>query len=156
MDYSRIDVYEFGGQQLSQALSGLTRAQLLAVPIPGTWSLQQIAVHMLDSDAIGTDRMKRIASMEKPLLIGYDESAFNRLPGIEELDVMDICEHFAENRRMTAVVLRKLPSESYARYGIHNEIGRITLAEMLEKYIHHLEGHLDHIVKKRELVSGLR
>lgn len=153
MDRSRIDVYEAGGQKLVEAMSGLTREQLLAIPIPGTWSLQQIAVHMMDSDLIGADRMRRIAAMEKPLLIGYDETAFSLLPGINDMDVMDVCEHFSENRRLTAMILRKLPDASFQRWGIHNEVGKITLAEMVDKYVHHLEGHLVHVQHKRELLG---
>lgn len=154
MDRSRIEVYAAGGQQLIEAYQGLTRAQLVAEPVPGTWSLHQIAIHMLDSDLIGSDRMKRIAAMDKPLLIGYDESAFARLPGVEQLDAMAACRLFDQNRQMTATILRALPEPAFERWGIHNEIGRVTLAEMVDKYIHHLEGHLEHVFTKRSMVTN--
>lgn len=153
MDRSRIDVYAAGGQQLVSAFEGLTCEQLFAVPIPGTWSLHQIAIHMMDSDLIGSDRMKRIAAMDKPLLIGYDESEFAKLPGTEKVDTLAACRLFDQNRQMTATILQALPDASFERWGIHNEIGRVTLGEMIEKYIHHLEGHLEHVSKKRALVS---
>ena len=153
MDRSRIDVYEAGGRKLLDAFRGLTKEDLLAQPIPGTWSLQQIAVHMMDSDLIGADRMKRIASMSKPLLIGYDETAFNQLPGVNDLDAMEVCEHFARNRRFTAIVLRGLSDEAFQRCGIHSESGLLRLEEMLEKYIHHLDGHLHHVYAKRALLG---
>ncbi|MEZ6077367.1 MAG: DinB family protein [Pirellulaceae bacterium] len=144
---SRIDTYVAGGKQLVDAYAGLTRAQLLAVPIPGTWSLQQIAIHLFDSDMVASDRMKRIAAMEHPLLIGYDESAVGRLPGTNELDAHQACSIFAQCRQMTATILRALPDESFARYGIHNEAGKVTLAEMIDSYIEHLDGHLAHAAK---------
>lgn len=153
MDRSRIEVYADGGRQLVEAYQGLTHEQLFAIPIPGTWSLHQIAVHMMDSDFIGSDRMKRIAAMDKPLLIGYDESAFAKLPGVELLDTMAACQIFDRNRQMTATIFRALPDSSFSRWGIHNEVGRLTLAEMIEKYIHHLEGHLEHVFKKRAMVT---
>ena len=148
-----IDSYVEGGKNLIEAFRGLTRDDLLAVPIPGTWSLQQIAIHMMDSDLIGSDRMKRIAAMEKPLLIGYDETAFSLLPGTNDMDAMDACELFDRNRKITAVIFRNLPNESFQRWGIHNEIGRVSLEEMIHKYIHHLDGHLDHVYKKRALLG---
>ena len=154
MDRSRIEVYAAGGQQLIEAYQGLTRVQLFAEPVPGTWSLHQIAIHMLDSDLIGSDRMKRIAAMDKPLLIGYDESAFAKLPGVEQLVAMAACRLFDQNRQMTATILRALPEATFERWGIHNEIGRVTLAEMVDKYIHHLEGHLEHVAKKRVIVTA--
>lgn len=154
MDRSRIETYALGGKQLIEAYQGLTCEQLFAVPVPGTWSLHQIAIHMMESDLIGTDRMKRIAAMDKPLLIGYDESAFARLPGVEQLDTRAACNLFDQNRQFTATILRALPDASFERWGIHNEIGRVTLGEMVEKYIHHLEGHLEHIIRKRAMVTA--
>ena len=150
---SRIDTYVAGGKQLVDAYAGLTRAQLLAAPVPGTWSLQRIAIHLFDIAMVASDRMKRIAAMEHPLLIGYDESAVSRLPGTNELDAHQACNIFAQCRQMTATILRALPDESFARYGIHNEAGKVTLAEMIDSYIEHLDGHLAHAAKKREMVS---
>jgi len=153
MNRDLIETYASGGQRLVDAYSGLSRESLLAFPVPGTWSLQQIAIHMMDSDLIASDRMKRIASMEKPLLCGYDETAFNLLPGTNELDAQHACAVFAMNRQMTAIILRSLPDASFERSGIHNEIGKVTLAEMVRKYIHHLDGHLVHVARKREILG---
>ncbi len=155
MDRSQIDIYAAGGSKLIEAYQGLTCEQLFALPVPGTWSLHQIAIHMMESDLIGTDRMKRIAAMDKPLLIGYDESAFAILPGVEKIDTMAACRLFDQNRQMTATILRALPDSSFDRWGIHNEIGRVTLGEMVEKYIHHLDGHLEHVAKKRTMVAAI-
>ena len=79
MNRERIEVYARGGEKLRTAFQGLSHSDLTAYPIPGTWSLQQIGIHMMDSDLIGSDRMKRIAAMDRPLLIGYDETQFSLL-----------------------------------------------------------------------------
>ncbi|MFO0941414.1 MAG: DinB family protein [Pirellulales bacterium] len=154
MDRSLIEKYVAGGSQLREAYAGLTKADLFAVPIPNTWSLHQIAIHMMDSDLIGSDRMKRIACMEKPLLIGYDETGFNNLPGIELIDAFEAIELFAKNRVFTGLILTQLPDESFKRYGIHSEKGKVTLEEMVANYIQHLEGHLEWIAKKRRMVCN--
>lgn len=153
MDRNRIEVYAQGGSLFRKAYEGLTRDDLLAHPVPGTWSLQQIAIHLMESDLIGGDRIKRVACMERPLLIGYDETAFSKLPGVEELDVNAAIDIFDRHRQMIAVILRRLPDEAFQRFGIHNEIGKVTLAEFIEKYIHHLEGHLEFVAKKRSLLG---
>ncbi len=144
----QIDIYAAGGRKLVDAYNGLSQEHLLAIPIPGTWSLQQIAIHLLDSDLIGADRMKRIAAMDRPLLIGYDETAFNNLPGVEDLDAKLACQMFDQFRQMTASILRRLADESFSRFGIHNEDGKVTLAEMVAKYNKHLDGHLVHVAQK--------
>lgn len=153
MDREVIEHYARGGQQMRDAFAGLSRDDLLSEPVPGTWSLQQIAVHLLDSDLIGTDRMKRIAAMPTPLLIGYDETAVSKLPGANSFDVSQVCDMFDRNRQFTATILRALPDESFLRWGVHNEIGRVSLGEMVAKYIHHLEGHLAFVATKRRILG---
>ena len=153
MNRELIEIYAAGGQQLMDAYQGLSQEHLLAIPEQGSWSLHQIAVHLMDSDLIGTDRMKRVASMHIPLLCGYDETAFNQLPGTNELETAQACRMFAINRQMTAVILRHLPDASFQRFGIHDEVGKVTLEELVQKYIHHLNGHLSHVFRKRTMLG---
>jgi uncharacterized damage-inducible protein DinB len=150
----RIETYLAGGAELSQSIWGLTHDQLHAKPADGSWTIHQIVIHMLESDLIGTDRMKRIACMDKPLLIGYDENGFINLPGVSELNPFLACDLFQKNRQMTATVLRRLPKTAWDRWGIHNESGKVTLTEMLEKYIHHLEHHLQFLARKRAALTS--
>jgi len=149
MDRSKIERYAAGGAELVTAYSGLNFAELNAKQPDGSWTLHQIAIHMLDSDLIGSDRMKRIACMDNPLLCGYDETAFSNLPGSDQLNAFAACDLFQKNRDMTATILRALPDSTFQRTGIHTESGKVSLADMLEKYIHHLEHHLAFIAKKR-------
>lgn len=149
-----IKKYVDGGLKLRRAYEGVTKEQLLAYPIPGTWSLQQIAIHMMDSDLIGADRMKRVASMDKPLLIGYDETAFNLLPGIDEIDAFTAIDVFDINRQNLGVILQRLPKEAFQRFGIHNEKGKVTLEYLIQNYIDHLDYHLEFVAKKRALLQA--
>ena len=57
MDRSIIENYGRGGEKLTASIVGLSREELLAFPVPGTWSIQQIVIHLLDSDLISMDRM---------------------------------------------------------------------------------------------------
>ncbi len=153
MKADRIDSYLAGGAKLAQSIWGLTLDQLHTKPSDGSWTIHQIVIHMLDSDLIATDRMKRIACMDKPLLIGYDENGFVRLPGVEDLNAFTACDLFQKNRQMTGTILRKLPPDAWDRFGIHNERGKVTLGDLLETYIWHLDHHLQFIAKKRAMFS---
>jgi len=149
----KIDNYLAGGAKLVQSIWGLTQEQLHAKPSDGSWTIHQIVTHMLDSDLIGSDRMKRIACMDKPLLVGYDETAFSNLPGRDQIDAFAACDMFQRNRQLTGVVLRALPAQAWQRIGIHTEAGAVSLAQMLDKYIGHLEHHLVFIAKKRTMLG---
>jgi hypothetical protein len=76
MNRATIEQYVAGGQQLRAAYEGLTWEQLFAYPIANTWSLHQIAVHIMDSDLIGGDRMKRIACMVQRTLTSLTQLTF--------------------------------------------------------------------------------
>ena len=41
-------------------IRGLTAQELNSFPVPGTWSVQQVIFHLMDSDLICSDRMKRV------------------------------------------------------------------------------------------------
>ncbi len=153
MDRRWIDRYEQGPAELRQAIEGLSPAELNAFPVPGTWSIQQILWHMVDSDLIASDRMKRVIAEPRPLLIGYNETLFaQRLP-YDQLDAQTACTLFALNRQVTAAILRTLPDEAFARDGVHNERGLVTLGYLVESYVGHLDHHLGFICQKRGLLG---
>ena len=150
-----IEQYAAGAGKLRQAIAGLDAQQLNAFPVPGTWSIQQIVLHMMDSDLIGADRMKRVAAeTSPPTLIGYDETAFAGGLFYDQLDPQLACDVFEKNRMLTAEILRRLPAASFQRTGMHNEHGQMTLAELLATYVEHLEHHLKFVREKRRLLGA--
>jgi uncharacterized damage-inducible protein DinB len=149
-----IDRYSRGGAQLREAVRGLSADQLDAHPVAGTWSIREIVVHLLDSDLAATHRMRRIAAEEGPLLIAYDETAFAARLGYEQADLELVLRLFEDQRRFTADWLRRLDPEAFERWGVHNQRGKVTLADMVRLYAEHVDHHLKFIVSKREMVSG--
>ena len=127
MDRHEIDHYIQGADVLSQAIRGLSTAERNAFPVPGTWSIQQIVMHMMDSDLIAADRMKRVIAEERPTLIGYNETAFAKNLPYAELDADAACDIFAKNRHMMGEILRRLPDAAFERTGLHSETGEITV-----------------------------
>jgi hypothetical protein len=153
VDRSFIEAYAKGGPVLGDAIEGLSAADFLAFPVPGTWSIQQIVIHLMDSDLIGSDRMKRVAAEENPSIIGYDQTLFAQKLAYEKQDPFLAAEIFAMNRQLTAVALRNLPDEAFAKFGTHNERGRITLKGMVSGYTGHLEHHLKFLRQKRAILG---
>jgi uncharacterized damage-inducible protein DinB len=146
---NRIREYLAGGPKLTQAIWGLSREELHTRPADGSWSIHQIVTHLLESDLIGSDRMKRVACMDKPLLVAFDETAFANLPGVDLIDTFIAADLLHRNRQLTATILDSLPNNAWDRIGIHTEVGAVSLATLLEKFIGHLDHHLAFIMKKR-------
>ena len=152
-DRTLIETYAAGGKALRESVQGLSQEQLTAFPIAGTWSTQQIVVHLQDSDAVAVERMKRIAAMDNPLMLGYDEQAFIRRLAPEAQPVAEVIDLFDLNRRLWSITLLGLPEEAFERTGIHSERGRVSLAELVKDYIRHLEHHLAFIHRKRRMLA---
>jgi hypothetical protein len=148
-----IEPYLAGADVPVHAIRGLTTAELNAFPVPGAWSIQQIILHLMDSDLIASDRMKRVIAEDRPTLIGYNETAFAKTLPYAELDPAIACDIFAKNRRMTYEILRRLDDSAFERTGMHNETGEISLAYLVKTYAGHLDGHMVHLRKKRELLG---
>ena len=85
MDRTLIDRYEADGDLPAKAIAGLTRDELLAHPIPGTWSVQEVVMHLMDSDLVGSDRMKRVIAEPGSTLLAYDENRWVKHLGYELL-----------------------------------------------------------------------
>lgn len=153
MDPALIERYAAGAWMPAESIVGLKRADLIARPVPDTWSIQEIVLHLMDSDLIASDRMKRVIAEDRPTIIGYDETRFARELFYQDLDVQFACDIFAKNRILTADILRRLPESAFARTGLHNEAGKKSLADFVKGYIEHLEHHLRFVRDKRRLLG---
>ena len=153
MNSELIDQYAAGGDRLAQAIRGLTREDLLAVPASdanvGKWSIQQVVIHCMDSDLIATDRLKRMIAEDNPTLIGYDENKFVANLFYEDQSADQAIALLDQNRKLFTTVLRKLPPQAFERKGTHNERGAMTVGGYLKSTVDHLEHHINFIHKKR-------
>jgi hypothetical protein len=148
-----VEHYARGGEQLALAIRGLDREDMLVRPPEdakvGLWSIQQVVLHLQDSDLIAADRMRRVIAEDNPTLIGFDETKFATNLFYDEQDAKDAVTLVELSRRQLARVLRKLPDSAFDRAGTHNERGRVTLVGLLKDYHQHLEHHIGFIHKKR-------
>ena len=127
---------------LHTLIRGLDSAELDRVPVPGTWSLRTLTIHVMDSDQFAIGRMKRIIAEKNPLLIAYDETAFAAGLFYDRLDVGVCCDLYRLGRVHMGQILRLLPAEAFVRTGVHNESGRVTLGGLVEGYVRHVEHHM--------------
>jgi hypothetical protein len=148
-----IDLYAGQEGDLANAIAGLAREDLLAVPVPNTWSIQQIILHLVDSDLILADRMKRVIAEENPLLIGFDESKFAAQLRYDLMDANLACEVFKGNRRLMSVLLKHIPDTVFQRTGVHNERGKVTLLDLMKNATRHVVHHLKFVHEKRKLLG---
>src|SRR5271167_2130653 len=100
-----IDRYAAGEAALIYAASGLSHELEIARPGPGAWSIAELVAHLVDSDLVGCDRMKRVIAEDEPTLLNYDETAWISRLRSNEMPVEEGVNLFAANRRWMSRVL---------------------------------------------------
>jgi uncharacterized damage-inducible protein DinB len=144
-----IERYGDGGPLLVQACSNLSPEQCRDHPVPGTWSIAELVVHLLDSDLVFADRIKRLIAEDAPVLQGFDEQAWIKGLNPNALPVDEAASLFAANRQWMTRILQAQGEEAFARAGTHTEKGRQTLTEVLVYATNHLDHHLKFLYAKR-------
>ncbi|MCZ2343763.1 MAG: DinB family protein [Bacteroidales bacterium] len=150
MNPTTIDQFESAVSAVRAAIIGLNREDLIARPGPGDWSIQEVIIHLVDSDAIAIDRMKRMLTEQEPPLLYADETAYVRLLHPHEQDLEDALTLLEVGRRQWARVLRLLSPADLERTGMHNLRGRVTIRQFIGDYTQHIHDHLQFVYKKRE------
>ena len=146
---SLVNRYAAGGPVLLYAVAGITPEHEQAHPGPGAWSLAEVTAHLLDTELVFADRMKRILAEGNPVLQGFDENLWHDALDYPSMPVHEAAELLAGNRRWMARLLASRPEADFARAGTHTEKGRQTLAEVLAYVTNHLDHHLRFIYGKR-------
>lgn len=153
MTSQAIDAYAAGGDNLAQAIRGLTREDMLCVPPAdagvGLWSIQQVVLHVADSEMVFADRMKRVIAEDNPTLLAFDENKWARSLRYDDQSAEDAAAIVELTRRQMTRILRSLPESAMARHGTHSSAGRQTLAEIVAKAADHLEHHVKFVHRKR-------
>ncbi len=145
--------FHTGIEKLSLAIEGLTKEDLLAHPIVGKWSIQECICHIVDFEPVIHDRMKRIIAIDNPLLIGADENRFAQRLFYNNRNIQEEIQLYKYLRLQMFHIIDKLSQSDYDRTGVHNEIGKVTLLDVLERACVHTEHHLRFVMEKRKALG---
>jgi hypothetical protein len=148
-----IDRYARGPSELRASVSGLTDAELDAFPVPGTWSIRQIVVHVMHAELFNATRILQTFAEEHPLVMNWDENLFaSRIPA--ERIPLEACLLAVEGiRGTTAPVLRAMKPDDFDRVCVHSRAGKRNIGEMISYFTDHLPHHVKFIDMKRKLLG---
>ena len=145
--------YIAGADLLKRTIAGMSRANVLARPVPGKWSTLEVVCHLADFEPIFADRIKRILAMEQPLLMAADEQPFARNLAYHDRDAETEAELIALTRQQLATILRAKQSEAFQRTGVHSGLGLVTVEQILTKATQHMLHHVPFIVEKQKALG---
>ena len=65
--------YESGPQKIADEIKHLTLSQVNYRPSSNEWNINQIIVHLADTEMVFCERIRRIIAEEEPLLQSFDQ-----------------------------------------------------------------------------------
>jgi hypothetical protein len=142
-----IQQYADGPRRLREALGRVPAAAMKWRPAPGEWSAHEVICHCADSETASYSRIRFVFAEPDPLIVGYDQEEWARRFDYHALPLEPALATVDAVRASTAVLLRAVPEEAWARKGRHTEIGEYPAEKWLELYAEHLEGHARQIEK---------
>ncbi len=135
---------------------GLSEAELAARPAPGKWSIKEVIAHLADGEVIVGSRIRFVAAMDRPPIVGYDQDAFVEKLGIEKVDTKLLLAAFDAARAVNVAFYRRMPKSAHKRVGIHSERGEESIGAMLTMYAGHDFIHEEQIARAREALAAAK
>lgn len=141
--------YRRGPALLRDAIAGMDAEALRARPIPGKMSSLEVLCHVVDSDQFMCDRIKRTVATEHPVLMGVESADYPGPLRYHDRDPVLDLRLLEVQREQMAADLERLPAEAWDRVATHSENGEMTLLEIFDHAVDHLESHVLTIFEKR-------
>lgn len=148
-----IDRYAAGVDLVQRAVAGMAAEQWQGRPVPGKWSTLEVVSHLADFEIVGVDRLAAVIAEDEPTLPGRNELHYARRLAYSVRDAEEQLQLISLCRRHTTRILRTLTDADLSRRGIHTEAGLLTLENLLERVINHVEHHVKFIHEKRRALG---
>jgi len=147
------EAYWKGAVDLRAAVAGMSRAQLIARPIPGRWSTLEVLAHLADFEPVFADRMLRVLALPDPLMLAADETLFTKAMDYHSRDAEEELAMVEATRKKYARIIRGLTPEQLKKTGVHSTRGLQTLEQVIVSVTHHIPHHLPFVQEKRKALG---
>jgi len=134
--------------QLHEAVRALGPVELDTPYRDGGWTVRQVVHHLADSHLNAYVRHKLVATEQAPPLKAYDENAWAALADAQGAIGASLLLIDALHARWVAF-LCALPEAAFARTGVHDERGPMTLDDLVALYAWHGDHHVAQIAALR-------
>lgn len=139
---------------LRSEVSELPEDTIAARPDDGGWSIKQLCGHLRDNASFLHQRLAKMIKLEQPDLESWDQDAEMERRNPQDADTQELLAEFASQRRRTVEMLTELVHWNWARTGRHEEYGRISIRQLVDRALAHEEGHLQQIRAMKEQAAG--
>ncbi len=136
-------------KRLKHLIDGLSSKELEWRSAPQKWSIKQILAHLADGEVMIGSRLRLVAAMDRPTIVGYDQDAFVANLGVDQLSAEEWLDAFRSMRALNVALLSRISKGAFERIGVHTERGDESLGHMIFLYAGH------DIIHERQIASML-
>jgi DinB superfamily len=144
-DQDPLRVQQATAKKLQRLIQPLDRKQLSRRPVTGKWSIGEILAHLADAELVGSWRLRSVLGSSGNAIQAFDQEVWaetfaysRRVPGVS-------LATFRVLRENNVALLKALPKNLWARYGIHQERGKETITQIVRMFAGHDLNHLRQI-----------
>ncbi len=108
----------------------------------GGWTAKEVLLHIKDSETVTYDRLRRIIAEEKPILWYFEQDSWQKYLAYGRQD-MELAEAVFLSTRDSIIEAVDMHMKKYGnKAGIHSRRGLMTMKELVEFHIEHVDRHI--------------
>ena len=105
--------------------------------------MNAVVGHIVEAEKRGfAGRIRIILESDEPELRGWDQPAVAEDRNDCDRRPSEILAEFAPLRKESVILIRSLKPEQLSRGGLHPQVARLTIEELLHEWVHHDGNHL--------------
>jgi hypothetical protein len=132
---------------LTAEVHALSADALAWHPAPGEWCVKEVLGHLIESERRGfAGRIRIILAGQEPRLEGWDQNAVAAARRDCERGGLALLRELAAMREDGARLVEGLKASDLGRAGDHPMVGRLTVTDLLNEWIHHDRNHVRQIL----------
>lgn len=135
---------------LHREVTGLPEETLTYRPSKGEWSIKEICGHLRDDAQFLHKRLSAMIKLEQPYLESWDQDVLMRERNPQAAPIEELLNEFSAQRAETVEMLADLVHWNWARQGRHEQWGRLSIRQLVERALEHEEEHLAQIRRLKE------
>jgi len=116
-------------------------------PAPGQWCIKDVIGHIIEAERRGfAGRIRIILAGADPRLEAWDQNEVARARRDCERDGGELLRELAALRQDSLGLVAGLRDADLARGGHHPKVGHLTIADLLNEWVHHDRNHVRQIL----------
>ena len=140
-------------KKLQRSIKPLSRKQLMTRPAPGKWSIAEILAHLADTELAASWRLRLILGSNGASVHAFDQDVWAETFNYARHDPKTSFETFRLLRQNNLDLLSSVPKNLWENYGMHQERGKETIAQIVRMFAGH---DLNHLGQVEKIAKGTR